>query len=115
MPTRTITLSDRPPVQIDEDTWPEIASASDDDATGASAAQRKASIRVRRHADGRCLVYGVATDSRPNARNLRAGYLVDANGYPERVVAAIQRVAETLGWPALAADTIASLPAEPLL
>ena len=60
--TRTITLTHRRPVKIDEEEWPILASASDDGHDGQYACQanRKwwSSIHVRQHADGRTLIYG---------------------------------------------------------
>lgn len=61
--TRTITLTGRPPVRIDEAAWPVIAhgSWSDHDGKVESQANRtwQLDIRVRQHADGRAIVYGV--------------------------------------------------------
>lgn len=66
--TRTITLTDRPPVRIREAEWPIIASARGDsyrgDPSRHSQALRQGEcdeywLRVRQHADGRTIVYGV--------------------------------------------------------
>lgn len=62
--TRTITLTDRPPVKIHEDQWPVIAmgSAYDDDSSQPGNSPNREwtrQIRVRRHEDGRVIVYGV--------------------------------------------------------
>jgi len=60
---RTITLTDRPPVRIREDQWPVIAHGNykDWDNQYEFQANRtwKIDIRVRRHQDGRAIVYGV--------------------------------------------------------
>lgn len=61
--TRTITLTNRQPVKINEAEWPVIAVGSDrwhDGGQIESQANRrkKCSIRVRQHADGRAIVYG---------------------------------------------------------
>jgi hypothetical protein len=60
--TRTITLTARPPVTIDEDHWPVIASSGwgDYDNQYEFQANRRADagLKVRRHADGRTIVYG---------------------------------------------------------
>ncbi len=66
--TRTITLTDRPPVKIREDEWPVIAQGS-----GKSSVCHHTPIpdyqvddydlRVRQHADGRTIVYGVLNAS----------------------------------------------------
>ena len=62
--TLTITLTDRPPVKIIDADWPVIAHGSYDrhDGQVESEANRiwSLSIRVRRHADGRLIVYGTA-------------------------------------------------------
>lgn len=60
---RTITLTDRPPVRIREDQWPEIAHGrwADHDGQIYDQANRtyRLDIRVRQHTDGRAIVYGV--------------------------------------------------------
>ena len=69
MYTRTITLSNRQPVKIDEDNWPVIADAKDyvHDGQVECQANRKSTwwIKVRQHKDGRAIVY--------------AGYSYDTN------------------------------------
>lgn len=61
--TRTITLTGRAPVKITEDSWPVIAhgSYSHHDGQIRQEANRTTDIdiRVRQHADGRAIVYGV--------------------------------------------------------
>ena len=61
--TRTITLTGRAPVKIVEDNWPIIAHGHwlDHDNQYESQANRRwrIDIRVRQHADGRAIVYGV--------------------------------------------------------
>jgi hypothetical protein len=61
MAQRTITLTGRPPVTIDEDQWPVVASASVEDHDGKVRCQANRTsnwfIKVRQHADGRTLVY----------------------------------------------------------
>ena len=60
---RTITLTDRAPVRIREDLWPIIAHGSFTyhDGTIRQQANRLCDIdiRVRQHADGRSIVYGI--------------------------------------------------------
>lgn len=60
---RTITISDAPPVRIREDLWPVVAHGSYDwhDNQFRSQANRTVdiNIRVRRHGDGRAIVYGL--------------------------------------------------------
>lgn len=60
---KTIRLTGRPPVKIDSYAWRIIGSATGNDAGGAPGANDDGradswSLAVRRHADGRVLVYG---------------------------------------------------------
>jgi len=55
--TRTIRLTDGPPVRIDDDQWPSVAHATDEVDHTPKANKRSGWVRVRRHADGRHLVY----------------------------------------------------------
>ena len=55
---RTITLTDRAPVQIDEAVWPRIAYATRHDGEVECQANHKWHLTVRQHADGRRIVYG---------------------------------------------------------
>lgn len=114
---RTITLTDRPPVTIREDAWPVIATAKWWDNTYECQANRTASIRVRQHADGRRIVYGVADSQWQGERGAKAGILIRIeddlldNG---ETVRAIRFVADLIGYPELATKCVANLPAEVL-
>ena len=113
--TRTITLTDRPPVTIREDQWPWIAEAKWWAGGYEFQANRTATIRIREHADGRRLVYGVTTSQWEGERGLRVGRLIDGrDGTPDtaETIRAIHEVADAIGHPALAAECIADLPAE---
>lgn len=131
--TRTITLTGRPPVTIDESKWPLIASASDKDHDNQYEFQanrlRKWWIGVRQHADGRALVYGkYSYTSRwegERDRSYRAGVLLPKSSGLDAICEAIGRVANDIStsghdgdddmrWPTLAAECIADLPAETL-
>lgn len=122
--TRTITLTGRPPVRIREDEWPILAEdhASVSTRNGTPLPDYECaewSLRVRRHADGRAIVYGVA--SAPGAgwpdhgaTDWRGGELLDADA---DLVVSIQRVGRQLvehgGAPeSLIRRCIADLPAE---
>lgn len=128
---RTITLTGRAPIKIDEDIWPVIASAewADHDNTYEFQANRKASatIMVRVHADGRPIVCGTYTyrtqfEREADARVAGGVLLTDGSGIP----AAIRETASYLSdydslpsgwqpdWKALADECIADLPAEQL-
>lgn len=130
---RTITLSNRPPVRIDEDNWPLIASASDDEHDGQVECQANRisewSIRVRQHEDGRAIVYATYSYStnwqHERGYQVRHGDLLAADATTETIVAAIQSVCERMGeaecdgddasrWSQLADDCIADMPAEDL-
>ena len=115
---RTITMTGRTPVRIDEALWPVIASASDhdDDKGIESQAHRKWFIKVRQNdADGRLLVYGGYDTQWQHERSLRAGELLDSGSlvFSEIVPAVIQRVAEAIDAPKhLAQAVLDDLPAE---
>lgn len=94
--TRTITLTHRPPVQIREDEWPILAQAREiEDEEWDTHRQI---LVVRRHHDGRALVYAIHEDSHMRrdgsghwiGHTLRRG---DVIGADEDLVAAIRRVA----------------------
>src|SRR6266705_5049674 len=74
--TRTITLTDRPPVTIREDDWPVIARADWWEGEYEFQSNRTAKLRVREHADGRRIIYGVATSQWQGERDRHAGVLV---------------------------------------
>lgn len=125
---RTITLTGRRPVIIDQDEWPVIARAVDDNWNGGAdwALHQQASdqghldeysIRVRQHEDGRAIVYGTYTEGWHSDHDglTHAGYVVTPGSVPLTIEAAIQQVGTDLGAPAqLVADAIADLPAEKL-
>jgi hypothetical protein len=124
---RTITLTGRRPVTIDEADWPLIARASDDDYDGNDPAKHQQasdqgqldeySLRVRQHADGRAIVYGTYSEGYGSSHDglTHAGYIVQPGSVPLTIEAAIQQTGTDLGVPAqLVADCIADLPAEQL-
>lgn len=99
--TRTITLTGRAPVRINEAEWPEIASGrwKDHDNQYECQANRTwdLTIRVRQHADGRAIVYATY-DYDTQFQNeagfaVRVGGLVAASG---DLVAEINNVAAFL-------------------
>ena len=98
---RTITLTNRPPVRIKEDDWPVMAQGQDKQFEGQFESQSnrttKIAIRVRQHADGRAVVYGVYEyDTRWQGERCdvqKAGVLVAAGA---DIVAAIRSVSHTL-------------------
>lgn len=138
MATRTITLSGRPPVRINEDNWPLIASAKDFEHDGQVECQanRRSNwfVGVRHGPFNRFLVYATYSyrSNYQGARDYSAkrGILVDNASHPDEramshVVAAIREVCEDIAqaecsegdadrWTTLAAECIADLPAEDL-
>lgn len=107
--TRTITLTDRPPVKINEAEWPVIAKGDWHEGRIAAQANRSGWLRVRRHADGRAIVYGAYSTQWGGERDRRGGELLDKDA---DVAAAINRVAESVNAEECAADCIADLPPE---
>lgn len=131
MSKRTITLTGRPPVSINEDTWPLLASAKDEEHDGQVRCQAnrisKWFVGVRQHEDGRAIVYAVYDYSTnwQGARDFHAanGQLLPAGCTNKQICEAIEYVcqlmetAESYGedgqrWPTLAAECIADMPAE---
>lgn len=131
MATRTITLTGRPPVSIDEDQWPTIAkgTAKEFDNQYEFQANRISNwgVYVRQHADGRALVYAVYrhTSNWQGARgyDARRGVLLPVAADMDDICRAIETVCDDIAkaeahgddasrWPTLAAECIADLPAE---
>jgi len=132
MSTRTITLSGRPPVRIDEDNWPTLASASDSNHDGQVECQANTKwswwVRVRQHADGRTIVYAgydyeTAWMGKRDYR-ARAGELLpiyDTDVVCRTICEVCELIATTEAdqdhsarWATLAAECIADMPAEEL-
>lgn len=117
MGKKTISLTGRKPVVIDEDVWPLIASASDHDGQYEFQANRKWHLFVRQCQtsadDDRCIVYGVFTSSFQNEADRRGGEIVAT---VDDVPAAVQRVADYLEFRKqhMVDECIADLPAEEL-
>lgn len=122
--TRTITLTGLPPVKIREDQWPTIAEASGDSYRGNDYARHqqavhqgecdKYTLKVRQHADGRALVYGIldaaisAWNAPAGGEDFRGGELAQGADIP----AAIRRVGESCHLPdSIIRECIADLPA----
>jgi len=117
----TIALSESRPVAIEGDEWPFIVTVEWRPPTIGENFPPVVIFRVRQHADGRRLVYGVRkpnTDgsSDPAFRGFHAGYLVPAApaGNDEETIRAIRRVAGVLQLPFLASEVIAKLPVKEL-
>lgn len=112
-----IKLSDRPPVRIDREKWPCVAKAAAHDGQIESQANKRWSIRVRQHADGRRIVYGTYITQWQGARGAEGGFLVepsDGGADDDATVRAIRRVAGIISKPELADECIGDLPAHDL-
>ena len=98
---RTITLTDRAPVKIQEEEWPIIAHGHHKDFDGQYEFQSnrttELNIRVRRHEDGRVIVYGVYSYSTnwqgENGHTARTGYVIDDR---ETLIESIKQVGSDL-------------------
>lgn len=109
MAKRTITLTNHAPVTIREDTWPIISSARWWRGEIESQADRKWWMKVRRHADGRTIVYGGYQTKWQGEADRKAGELLDSD---KPTVITIRLVADDLGAPDdLVRAMIADLPA----
>jgi hypothetical protein len=119
-----ITMSERRPLSVSKTEWPVIARADWYNGEHEFQANTIRKIRVRQHADGRRLVYGLQEAGNGGqhigTRNPEAGFLLPRVTGPgcspdeEGTVRAIRRVAGILGDPALGDECIADLPAEDL-
>jgi hypothetical protein len=121
--TCTIILTDRPPVNIHEETWPLIASVAEKDGIC------RRFVGVRKHADGRAIIYATySLDSNwPGARehSAKRGVLLPEGPTDEAICAAIHDVCKDISgaecngedrrrWPRLAAFCVGNMPAEEL-
>lgn len=118
MAKRTITLTNRPPVSIDEEQWGTIAVARDYDNQHECQANTLWTIRVRQHDDGRAIVYatkaagpgGKSASFRPS----KAGELLPADCTTADICESIRRVGEAADCCDLVDECIADMPAEEL-
>jgi hypothetical protein len=119
---RTITLTDRPPVRIVEEAWPLVAQSDWAAGESATATEARAQVRVRRHEDGRVLVYGTyRCKGEWRGMTARAGFLLlggqdtaHAIRGTTKALSAYEDLPEgwVPDWQRLADECIASLPAE---
>jgi hypothetical protein len=109
--TITLVLTDERPIKVKKEAWPVVASAKDYDNQYEFQANRTWHLRVRQHADGRCIVTGTYDTAFQGERGARAGYRVAA-GDDDALIQAIRDAAEAIGKPELAAACIADLPAQ---
>lgn len=115
--TRTVSLSDRAPVKIQDVQWPCIAKASWFDSQYEFQANREAWIRVRDNdpnnsknpSERKYLVYGSYSSRFQGEGDVAAGYLIEG---PNNLIETIRTVADELGHPKLGTECIQNLPAE---
>lgn len=123
----TITLTGRTPVRVNKDEWPILASAFEDEYDNEHKFQANRvsewTLKVRRNADGRAIVYGIYNyETRwqgEKNRNVRGGELVAADAdipaVIRRVAADMEEMSDSDGmFLRLARECIADLPAEEL-
>jgi hypothetical protein len=108
---RTVTLTGRPPVRIREDQWPVIAADRWWNGEIECQANRSGWLKVRRHEDGRTIVYGGYVTRWQGESDRRGGELLAA-ATGQEIADAIHRVASDLNAESIAESTIAELPAE---
>lgn len=108
----TIALTDRPPVEVDGADWPRIAQGHWGD-NAPNPPDREWTIRVRRHADGRTIVYGTHSSCyQDEDPYLYGGIVLDS---PDQTVYAIREIGEQIAAPPrVVAEAIADLPVERL-
>lgn len=106
---RKITLTDERPVLVTDEEWPVVASASHDKDGSGNQANRRQYMRVRQHADGRCLVYGWSESSWQGEHGRQAGFRATPDDCPRqlRMVAGLVGIEE---W--LVMQCISDLPAQ---
>ena len=127
MTTRIITMTNRPPVQINDEDWEVIAEASGDSFVGNDYGRRQQALgqgecdrytlKVRQHDDGeRVIVSGVfdAASAWTSNESIRGGVLLK-NPSTSAIVQAIREVGEYCHLPdRIIRDCIADMPAEEL-
>ena len=101
---RTITMTARRPIIIDDGEWDMVAVASE------KTEESSGHVRVRKHSDGRQLVYG--TSQRKDSASRAGGYLLEPDATDADLIAAILNVGREIGAEHLAARCIAELPPE---
>lgn len=108
----TITLTGRAPVAIDEAIWPVIARGEKDYDHNNQELDRSYYLTVRRHADGRALIYGHYSTSWQGEKDIRGGYVIAKEA---DIAATIAKVGELIRSPQHVIDEcVANLPVETL-
>lgn len=112
--TLTITLTDRPPVSINEDQWPIVARGKGWDNTHECQANRTWTLTARQHADGRAIVYGRYTTQWQGEDGRNGGvYLDQTDTTAQQIADAIRQVGTHVGFsPTVIDECIADMPAE---
>lgn len=125
---RTITLTNRQPVKIDEDKWPVLAKADDKNWDNVHECQANQtwnwSVRVRQHEDGRAIVYATYdhTNNWEGAKDTydkQGDYINHTDVTHDEICQAIINVCHRMegdqdAWKRLADECIADMPPEEL-
>jgi hypothetical protein len=106
-----IKLTGRQPVEIDEAVWSVVARARDWEGEHECQSSRKWHIAVRRHRDGRHIVYATMSSAYTGESDSYAGEVV---GVGADLIDAIRAVARDADCERLTAALIGDLPAERL-
>lgn len=128
MTMRIITMTERPPVQINDEDWEVIAEASGDSFVGNDYGRRnqalaqgecdRYTLKVRQHSDGeRVIVSGVFDAGWTGSESIRGGVLLQSTSgvSTSDIVQAIREVGEYCHLPdRIVRDCIADMPAEEL-
>lgn len=95
MSERTIHMSGRPPVVINDREWPEIARAHWFDGATKETSRERAWVRVRRHPDGRMLIYGLR--SGVSSEDRKVGYLVNVGASTDEIASIVRSTCAIVG------------------
>lgn len=108
-----VKLTGRPPVRINETAWPIVASGEANNSRNGidRDATRSAELIVRRHADGRALVYGSYDTRWQGEHGSHAGELLEPGA---DIVEAVRRIGAELWGDGLAQAVLDDLEPEEL-
>jgi hypothetical protein len=112
----TITLSGRRPVRIRKDHWPVITSGRQWNGEFEAQADRAYYLTIRKHADGRAIIYGRYETRWQGEHDIRAGMMLQPTT-AEKLEAAIHEIAGEIGLESddhAVRECLAGLPAEEL-
>lgn len=91
MPETTVRLSNRRPVRIESDDWPLVASSTVEDD------EEVTTLYVRRHEDGRGLIYYEFTNTDGEDQGRAGGKLVEGVEDDDVLAGRIERIVDEVG------------------